>query len=223
MGERVLNELDKPKRGYIPEVMRLDMTRVQTDDGTLYRATAKPLGGRYVAVVDYGAMERELMREADQNANKPPKGQSAPPSQWLGDGEGNLDAAEMRLLRQSLRLQPRDISTALAAVGRDAPPGIVSRWEQNSQYGPPREVCDFLWACDRAVDANAAQVLEYAIAHRSIPDRHGGKAVEQFEGMGLEKYGLIAEAFQSLQVAAWDRAILILRARGLTLDLCRRV
>jgi hypothetical protein len=215
-GERVLDYFKKPDpHGYkrvarIPKDFKPDQTETPV------------FGGRFVYEVASVSMDRILMEEGNQTPNQPPKGQLAPLSQWLGDGEGNLDAAEMRLLRQSLRLQPRDISTALAAVGRDAPPQIVTKWEQNSQYGPPREVCDFLWACDRAVDANAAQVLEYAIEHRSIPDRHGVKAVAQFEGMGLEKYGLIAEAFQSLQVAAWDRAILILRARGLTLDLCRR-
>lgn len=200
--------------------LKPDMTRVQTDDAFKYSFTATPTGARYVAEVDLEAMERQLMAEADQTPNKPPKPQSALWSYWLGDGMGNLNSHEMRLLRQSLRLQPRDISTAMLAVGRDCPPGIVSRWEQNSQYGPPADVCAFLWACDRAVEAVAVQVLELAVTLQRIPDRHGGKAVSQFEHLGLESYNLTAEACQSLQVTAWDRAILQLRARGLSLKFC---
>lgn len=184
------------------------------------KGIAAAIGGRFGEFIHYQEIERQLMAETDQTPNKPPKPQSALWSYWLGDGMGNLNSHEMRLLRQSLRLQPRDISTAMLAVGRDCPPQVVTKWEQNSQYGPPEDVCAFLWACDRAVEAVAGEVLELAATLHRIPDRHGGKAEGQFKRLGLESYNLTAEACQSLQVTAWDRAILQLRAAGLSLKLC---
>jgi hypothetical protein len=224
----MLSDAEKPKRGIVPQV-ELDLDKPQTNDGTVHLVAAtqddpfQSLLDQMVRPVDYLTAVKEIEEIMASNHAPDPRSQLAPPSHWLGDGKGNLDGAEMRLLRQSMRLQPRDISQAMLGAGRDCPPGVVSRWEQNSQFGPPADVCTLLWVCDRAVQAVVAQVLEYAITHRCIPDRHGGKAVDQFEGFGLEDYSMSAEAFQSLQVTAWDRALLVLRTRGLTLEMCKRV
>ena len=166
---------------------------------------------------EYGALDDAQIDALCERINFAETATPAPYSRWLGNDAGNLSAVEMRLLRQSLRLQPRDISDAMINVGRDCPPSVVKKWEQNSQWGPPEDVCDLLWACDKAVEGVVVATLDLAHAAQCLPERRVYQAEAQFEGRGLALYKLSQEALQALQVAAWDRAMMVLRALGVAL------
>jgi hypothetical protein len=131
---------------------------------------------------------------------------------WLGDGSGRLTAQECRLLRQSLRLQPRDVSDAMAMVGRDCPPKVVAGWEGRQSKGPPDDVCAFLWACDAAVTDLEARVLAGRPSRDVLPPRQGDRAAADLSGIGLERWVLPEETLRALHTSAWDRAALSLRS-----------
>jgi hypothetical protein len=135
---------------------------------------------------------------------------------WLGDGSGRLTAQECRLLRQSLRLQPRDVSDAMAVVGRDCPPKVVAGWEGRQSKGPPDDVCAFLWACDVAVHRLMGRVLQAwdqaeGQASGTLPPRHGDQATAEVNAPELRGYALLPETLRALHAAAWDRAALKIR------------